>query len=969
MAENKEQYLFSVDADVTNALGNLEKVAKLMQTIERLRNKGADDYNTTNQKDMDKNMRSMRQLTKQYSDMQKELSDIARKLQDTAEEMTIPEGASREQSKLINQQKREAQEYADTIKQQQASIRDEYRRTLGRFREMANMQQNYSKNFKHIFNSNDVRNLPTGKDNFDRARNIVSSMANDVDGVESKLNNVLGKIREVTKLDRRAESLSRRASASGYMSTQQAASFRDDHRTVNNDFVAHRKDNITQLTALGQHRKELHDSIKRIELNPLASQGDIDRKIAMQQSVESIDKEWEARMELNRLLNQSIDNMKRYNASVQGVEQKPERGTFRGMVYERAPAIGLALTAALGGLVASLYNQGAGNSRAMRPDEISIGQRTDTAGDLWRSGIRNGALEGGLKDRLGFSGQEMMAFQNNYLSNSGYEGMKDLNSAMMNQAKFSRVTGLSSTDTNDFFSSVFGTGAVNGNQVSDIQDAFVGAIKQSGMEGREKDQIKALDGILKGVGQGRTLTNQEVMNTMGLQSVLASSGQRSLRGQQGGDLLSGINSGIRQGFEDPMVRLVFGQGTKYQGVAGRFALRKQMDKGISDVGNVSTIAKFAQQMGGDNKDAQNEAFASFVQEKLGTQITGEQAQGMMDLYRNGQLDQKHLNKVISADEATGKETSKKRMDEYKKSNASIDNESDATTQKQATELYDLGEPLRKLNSNLGGLPPAMYALTAAIGALALTIATSGGSFGMARGVRTLARGRFSTETPAAGGWFSRMFGRGRGGGSSTPPPTGGGGGAAAVEGGMVRTAGGLWVPADAAAGATRTATAANTRTYATPPRGIRGTVASWFDPNVRRGGLANSGPSPSATAGATATTAVESGGKGFLNSLGGLAKGAGKVVGKIALPLAIGMGIMDVAKAKSNEKGKATGKAAGGILGGIGGGILAGAAAGSIIPGAGTLVGAGVGLVGGNAGSLFGSKVGAGGGRCAPGRL
>lgn len=908
MANNKEQYLFSVEADVSKALQNLQKVAKLMDTIEKLRNKGVDNYFTTSQKDMDKNLRSMKELAQEYLSIQKQLTDIQRKLRETSDNLYIPKDASKEQADIIQRQKQQAIEYANVIKQQQKSIQQEYVKTLGRFRQMAYFQQNYSKNFKHIFNSNDIRNLPT--DDWERARRIVSSMANDADDATSRLDEVRSKIQEVTKLNRRAESLSRRASASGYMSFQQASNFRRDYFTATTQYKAAQEENLDALTRLGQERKNLHDSIKRIELNPFASQQDIDRKIAMQQTVEAIDKEWEARMELNRVLSTTIENMRRYNEAVQGVAQKPERGTLRGMMYERAPAIGLALMGTIGGIAGGLYHTGAGLSRAMRSDEISIGQRTDTAGDQWRSLIRNGALNAGLQNNLGFSGQEMLAFENNYLSNNGFTNMNDLNSAMVNQAVFSRVTGLSANDTKEFFSTVFSTGAVNGRQVKDIQDAFVGAIKLSGMEGREKDQVKALQGILSSVGQGRTLTHSDVMNTMGLQSVLASTGKRSLQGEQGGELLTGLNQGIQQGFNNPAMRLIFGQGTKYQGLSGRWKLREQMYKGISDVRNVQTLARFAQQYGGNNIDAQNEAFAQIVQD-LGVNISPEQAKGLMDLYRSGKLTQKNLEKRLKQDEKTGEKTSKRRMDQYGRSSAATDNQSDATTQKQATELYDYGEILRKVNASMSDFNPAIYTATLALGGFTTALLGSTLSFGASSLLRRFAGKKFSTEESVGVlGRIKNFFsGKGGGGGGGTPP-TGGG---------------------------------AN-------PAGLRSIVGRWFDPNVRKGGLPNEGPKLN-----TSTTAEAGGG-----ILGGL----GRIVGKVALPLGIGIGIHDVIKAPKGKKGRAAGAAAGGILGGLAGGALAGSAAGSIIPGAGTVVGgvvgAGVGVLGAITGGILGSKIGGG---------
>ncbi|UJJ74890.1 hypothetical protein [Bacillus phage BM-P1] len=111
-------------------------------------------------------------------------------------------------------------------------------------------------------------NLPSGAGNFNRARSIMAAMASETDGASSKLNDVISKIQEVNKLDRRSESLTRRASASNYMSYQQATSFRKDYKTVNQDYHADKRANIDAMTLLGQERTELTRKIKEIKQIP-----------------------------------------------------------------------------------------------------------------------------------------------------------------------------------------------------------------------------------------------------------------------------------------------------------------------------------------------------------------------------------------------------------------------------------------------------------------------------------------------------------------------------------------------------------------------------------------------------------------------------------------------------------------------------------------------------------------------------
>jgi Phage tail lysozyme len=925
---NVEKYIFNVDAETSRAVQKLQQINKLMGTIENIRWKGVDDYYTTNQKDMDKNMRSMSKLTRMYREMDRDLNNIQQKMRDMSDGVTIPEGATDKQKREIEELKRAMTDQAQSAIQQQRQLQSEYTKTLVTFREIATFQQNYSKNFKHVFSSNDLFNLPT--DDFERAKNVMREMASETDGVASKLKEVKSQIQDVNKLERRTESLSRRAQASNYMSHQQASSFRKDWFTVNKEYNKDRSSNLDEMTHIGQERTRISRQIKDIEENPQATQREIDKKIALQQTVQSMDDEMEARMELNRVLNRTIKNMDEYNDRVTkdgGVEVKPERGTFRGMVYERSPAIGLALGAAFGGVFGSLYQQGAQNNRAMRDDIVHIGQSSGIDSREWRTQVRDNALDAGISDRLGLTGQDMLAFQQNYLTNTGFSGMDDLNSAMRNQAIFQRSSGLDTETTKQFFDSVFSTGAVNGSQVTDIQDAFIGAIKQSGMEGREKDQLKALQGLLDTVGRGRSMTNAEVMNVMGLQSVLASSGNRSLRGEQGGQLLANLNEGIRGAFNDPMARLAFGQGTQYQGLEGRNDLRAQMDKGISDADNIRVIGRIAESYSNSDK-GQNEAFASFVEERLGTDITAEQAGGLMDLYRQGALNDKNISDVLNQDKATGKEVGDEKLKAYQDSREATDAQSDAVTQKQATELYDLGEEIRAVNGAMGGLPPVIYATTAALVALSAAAIASAASFGGSAFIRKAAGRRFRGgpgTPPTVGG--NNMGGRGPGGG-----------------GGVILGPDGKPMPPSGGAAAGGTA-------------GARGGVGGFFDnAKSRVGGWFGGGAA--ATGGAAAAEGAAGAAAGG-SRVGGFFKGAGNILSKAALPVAALLGIGSVIAAPEGQKAEAAGSAAGGILGGLGAGAAAGAALGSIVPGVGTVIGGiGGGIIGGIGGSKLGGWIG-----------
>lgn len=975
-----------------------------MQEIERIRSRGEDDYSTTNQKDMVKNMRNMAQVTKEYRKMVSDLKKIQAEMQETQNNIYMPSSASGDQRKEMEKEIRGMQQamnvYTQQVKQQQGELDMAYQKTLSSFRQLAGFQQNYSKNFKNTFSSNDLYNLPgagherrgklTRDDNgrmtvevdyevdsedLERARTIVDSLIDDTDGAAESLKQVVSQMKEAEKLDRRSESLSRRAQASKYMSYQQSQNFAKDFYTSQVNYTSLDEENRQKITELGQERSRIDMRIKDIESDPMSGIDPvlIDRKVGLDQTKQAIDAEIDARLELSRTLSRTISNLESYNDRVQGVEVKPERGTFQGMVYERAPAIGLALTGAVGYTLGSMYNRGSSAEQSMRDDVISIGQRTGQTD--WRTNVRDNAMDLGRGDGLGLTGQEMLAFQEAYISQRGFQNEEDMNAAMTSQAEFSRVTGMGVDRTADFFENMFDNAVMTGSSVKDIQDAFIGGIKASGMEGREEEQLAALEGLVQEVSQGRVLGQDNVMNLMGIQAMLNSSGHESLRGSRGMEMMTDLNQSIRGGIDDPNMRLLFGMGTKYQGPAGYMQLMEQLEKGIEDPDNVKRIFDVAQQTVGPNGSAEDVmGIAAGLMRQMGADVNSEQVRALYDLVQSGDMSQEALEDRKNELAEQGAQESERRLEEYKGSKESRAEQSEATSEYHAVQITDMADVVREANIAVGKLPTPLYALIAAVTALTVAIASSGGGFLAARGVRRWAKGRYQGGKEGGGGPTSTILGPDgkplapSGGPKGGGPKGGGGGGRFGRVGGWFNTA----------------------------REGAGNIFGRWFDPNVRRGGLPNTGPTPKGgpTAGGPAgrvgnlfrtlregTANIPNllskgkdwfknlgggggGNLGFMSQapggggLGGLGKfgrGAANIAGKAFLPLNLLMGAGAIASAPEGEKASTTGSVIGGIGGGMAGGAAAGAAIGSIFPGIGTAIG---GIAGGILGSIGGSKIG-----------
>ncbi|ALA13284.1 tail associated lysin [Bacillus phage AvesoBmore] len=951
---NKETFIFDVNADIEKAMKGLNKVKQAMDDIDRLQKKGESRGNTTNESDILNSMKHAKQAAQEYKKLQSMLKDLDKSLKGSNQRM-FKDNDSERMKKVTGVDMKSKQDYQKFVQAQRRELDRTYTKAMNAQQKMARFGQTHTKNFSTNYQQKGIMHVDTK--NLDEAKKTVKGILSDINASSGQLDNVLQQIREAKKLDRRSESLARRASASGYMSHQQASNFTKDYQTVNGSYKNSKDANLNRLTEISTQLTDFAKQLNTIESNPNATNKDMQQRVKLQNNIRALDQEWTARTKLNKILETTTSNMQSYHESLVGTKQKADRNTVQGMISERAPAIGMAVTGAVGATIGGLYSKGGALSKEMRPSEVYIGQQTGMDGSNWRTDIRNNAMTAGKANKLGFLGTDMLAFQENYLTARGNTGRKDLQDAMSGQATFSRSTGISAQDTQQFFDTAYRSGGVTGSSTKQFQNAFLGAIKQSGMEGREKDQLKALDGILQGMTQGRSITNQDMMQTMGLQAALANSGVSALQGSKGGQALAGLDEGIRNGFGDASVRVAFGQGTEYQGVEGRWKLRQEMEKGVASPEIVNKMAGIAKAAGGGNKEREYEAFASFANERLGAKLTTQQVQGIMDEYNKGNLSQENISKIMEKNQTEGEKESKKRLSNYQKSSAATDSQSEATTAEQAVKINDMGEAVREANIALGGLPAPLYGAVLAVGAFTASMLAAAASFGLAGVIKNKSLGTYGGGGGGAGGGTVTP-----GGGIGGRPPSGGvGTGAGAnIPPGYGTSSGGVIVPESAIPPTTPAIPGGATRQYS------QGGVGNWFkglfDPSARAGGLANFGTGEAIAGGAAVAggAAAAANANKFPNLFKGGLKGsvAFKGLNKILLPLAALTAVSSISSAESEDKGKATGSAIGGIGGGILGGAAAGAAAGSIIPGAGTLVGGAIGLTGGIIGSIFGSNIG-----------
>ncbi|XWX32469.1 tail associated lysin [Staphylococcus phage PG-2021_76] len=437
-----------------------------------------------------------------------------------------------------------------------------------------------------------------------------------------------------------------------------------------------------------------------------------------------------------------------------------QRGTYERMMQERAPSIGS--HAVMGGLAvgAGMYLQGKGLSESNRPYKVALGQQM---GESDYTGLRTTFAKDSIDNKLGLTGTDMLQLAEQYNASAGYTSQEDTRSATVELGTGMRSMGIANSEAyKESMASLIHTGGISGGmEIKDMQNAFIGGLKESGMVGRNEEQLKALTTIAEQNSQGRTLTNKEMDNLTATQAVLAGTGSKGLQGEQGAQFMTGLDQGIRGASGDAYNRLAMGWGTEYQGITGMREFDKQAQKGISDPDNLQNFYDVAMSQGATSED--QKAYFYQNMKNLNPETTVEQSDELFKLMDRGDLSEKELKKRLKDMEDKGSKEKDKNSEDYKNSDEGKNDQNKAKFDKLAEDIYDLAQPMRNLHGATMSLPAPFYLLGASAVALAMSFAKS---MAMMKGSEMLTRG-------GVRGSRSRMAGKNapKGGGNT---PKGGG---------------------------------------------------------------------------------------------------------------------------------------------------------------------------------------------------
>lgn len=838
MANN---YRFYVDAMTGDAIAKLEEVNKLMDKIDSKSAKGTQKFFHTTQREIDEAVADMQRLIQ----MKKELDRNFEKQSSMAEATGSMTDFKRARANL-------------------EQLQSEFQKTQNEFQKLASMKAN--PNFTNKTALKEQRAYREELTEQEKALQAIKKAQQELNRVNSRVNH-------------RAH----QATSTGRMTHNQSESMKKDLGGVGLYSDTQRENKERQAQLRDQYRR------RQEELSQVRSDTNLDRQVrknretSILEEIKGIEQEIEARKKFNQTLNDTIENLKAKTDQLNNsnVKVEADRNSTAGVIASRAPSITIAGIGSFMAAIGGLYAKGATANAGMRDSTISLGQRTGN-GDF--RAIRKEAQTMGVEKQLGYKGADMLQFQEDALSNIGFTNKEDLTSNTRALAEGSRAVPVDSETLSGFMNDQMRRGAVSGkDQIKAIQEGFLGAIQKSGMVGREKEQLNALKTLSDQSFSGRNGSNEELKQQMAMLTLLNKTGSRAVQGEQGAELMTSLSAGIQNSIWNNKASLLLGKGTKYQGGEGMYALKGKVEEGAT-AENVGAIIGSVQQSGG-SEDYQKFTFASALHELFGTDAKNDQIDAMWKAYANGNLNEENINKIMNESQSTGKDKYKKNADDYANSKEGMANRSEAVTEKQASSINDWGDALRGINSKLGGIPPAMYALGAGMGALATALITSGTMGGLSSFVKNLTRGTFSAGATTAGaGSAGGSFFKGVGQAFKSGKATGG-----------------------------------------------------WS------AGLKNAGSTAKDLAGANIASADSIAG---VTKAGSMAGKVGKVAGKVALPLALVGSAIDIAS--SDDKVKSVGENAGGLAGGFAGAKLGALAGTAIMPGVGTVIGGAIGAIGGS---------------------
>ena len=720
--------------------------------------------------------------------------------------------------------------------------------------------------------------------------------------------------------------------------------------------------------ANGNQKRVLEDTMDQYnQLNVILKQEEKNLK-NIQDAIKAIDREMGSITEAQDFLEYTKDDLTDSKGK-SIVSVSPAEDTLLGTIHSRAGTYGMMSVMAGGMAVRNQLQAGQSIYNDVQPTSMRIGQATGN--EDYRSirrEITNAGIDGGYTNAT-----QAMEMADVIRRGGGNLSSDELTASVSAMGEGSRVVPVEQQSMNDYMGSLMRSGALEGDSdsIRSLQEGFLGAIEQSGMIGREEEQIKMMSEMTKELFAGRRVSERELSERQALATVMSSTGNEALQGENLGQAIGNMDSAVKGTQANSLLGMAMGAGTEYRGLGGYYQFSKAREQGVTPE-IISSMFNFGTE--GMDRD-ERLGMAMRVNEDYGFGLTTDQLEEIDQLREDGKLTDENISGVIDSSQGMGQKEFEDRIKAYGESPDSDRDARQAYKDRKnlnSTDswLADIAVNVSKLVDKLTGSNGTTALLSSFVGGITPGILSSGGMSIGSQVLKKMTSSKLSAEGTLVGntaGMFNSLKGTSFGSKvSSKLSPI-----ADNLKGTKLGSK--LFSSADEFGGVGASAKGASAgassgggllsrmRSGLGKAKGsvddIGSTVLSGADDVLGNKGLYSS--ADDVAKGLGGLGGLTKGASGLSKGLSGLAKGAGKalpIIGALAGAYEIGSKVINAEEGKKdNALIEGAGSVAGGALGAKGGAMLGASIGTMILPGIGTAIG---GAIGGIGGAIGGSKLG-----------
>lgn len=722
----------------------------------------------------------------------------------------------------------------------------------------------------------------------------------------------------------------------------------------------------------GNERRALEDTMDQYnQLNVILKQEERNLK-NIQDAIKAIDREMGVITEAKDFLENTRNDFDGTDGKGP-VSVSPAENTLLGTIHSRAGTYGMMSVMAGGIAVRNQLQAGKSIYNDVQPTSMRIGQATGN--EDYRSirrEITNAGIDGGY-----LNATQAMEMADVIRRGGGNLSSDELTASVSAMGEGSRVVPVEQQSMNDYMGSLMRSGALEGDSdsIRSLQEGFLGAIEQSGMIGREEEQIKMMSEMTKELFAGRRVSERELAERQALATVMSSTGNEALQGENLGQAIGNMDSAVKGAEANSLLGMAMGAGTEYRGLGGYYKFAKAREQGVTPE-LMSKMFNFSTE--GMSED-ERLGMAMKVNESFGFGLTTDQLEEIDRLREDGKLNDENISGVIDSSQGMGQKEFEKRIQAYGESPDSDRDARQAYKDRKdlnSTDswLADIAVNVAKIVDKFTGATGTGALLSSFAGGITSGILSSGGMSLGSQLLKKMTSGKLTADGAVIGnvkGAFKTFGGTGFGTkvssklspiadnlkgtklgskifGASDDIASAGASVSSATSAGASVTRGGGGLLSRVRSGLSKAKGTVDD---------IGSTVLSGADDVLGNKGLYSS--ADDIAKGVGGLGGLTKGASGLSKGISGLAKGAGKalpVIGALAGAYEIGSKVINAEEGqKDNALIEGAGSVAGGALGAKGGAMLGASIGTMLLPGIGTVIG---GALGGIGGAIGGSKLG-----------